>query len=90
MSRSSPNDAGPAAWQPIDNVWEYDPAADSWKALAPMPTKRGAAVAAGLDSLSTHDPNHKALVYLDERALGHLPGDFDKIERGKDPNRPDE
>jgi peroxiredoxin/N-acetylneuraminic acid mutarotase len=34
-----------AAWQPIDNVWEYDPAADSWKALAPLPTKRGAAVA---------------------------------------------
>lgn len=36
-------DSGPAAWQPIDNVWEYDPAADSWKALAPLPTKRGSA-----------------------------------------------
>src|SRR6202051_1379673 len=34
------------AWQPIDDVWEYDPAADSWRLLAPMPTKRGAAVAA--------------------------------------------
>jgi peroxiredoxin/N-acetylneuraminic acid mutarotase len=34
-----------AAWQPIDNVWEYDPAADSWKALAPLPTKLGSAVA---------------------------------------------
>ena len=33
------------AWQPIEDMWEYDPAADSWKALAPMPTKRGAAVA---------------------------------------------
>ena len=33
------------AWQPIEDVWEYDPASDSWKALAPMPTKRGAAVA---------------------------------------------
>jgi N-acetylneuraminic acid mutarotase len=32
---------GPTAWQPIDNVWEYDPTADSWKALAPLPTKRG-------------------------------------------------
>jgi hypothetical protein len=29
------------AWQPIEDMWEYDPAADSWKALAPMPTKRG-------------------------------------------------
>ena len=34
-----------AAWQPIDNVWEYDPAADSWKALAPLPGKRGSALA---------------------------------------------
>ena len=35
-----------AAWQPIDNAWEYDPAADSWRALAPMPMKRCSAVAA--------------------------------------------
>ena len=34
-------DAGKPGWQPIDNAWEYDPAADSWKALAPLPTKRG-------------------------------------------------
>jgi N-acetylneuraminic acid mutarotase len=34
-----------AAWEPIDDVWEYDPAADSWKTLAPLPGKRGAAVA---------------------------------------------
>src|SRR5690242_17462622 len=33
-----------AAWQPIDDVWEYDPSADSWKPLAPLPTKAGAAV----------------------------------------------
>ena len=32
-------------WEPIDNAWEYDPVADSWKALAPMPGKRGSAVA---------------------------------------------
>jgi len=38
--------SGPAAWVPIDNAWEYDPAADRWKALAPMPTKRGSPVAA--------------------------------------------
>jgi len=36
----------PPAWDPIDNAWEYDPVADLWKALAPMPTKRGAAGAA--------------------------------------------
>lgn len=34
-------ESGAPAWQPIDNVWEYDPAADTWKALAPLPTKRG-------------------------------------------------
>jgi N-acetylneuraminic acid mutarotase len=33
------------AWQPIDNMWEYDPAADSWKSLAPLPGTRGSAVA---------------------------------------------
>ena len=36
---------GAPAWVPIDNAWEYDPANDSWKALAPMPTKRGSPVA---------------------------------------------
>ena len=33
------------AWEPIDDAWEYDPAADSWRSLAPLPGKRGAAVA---------------------------------------------
>jgi hypothetical protein len=33
------------AWEPIADVWEYDPSVDSWKSLAPLPTKRGAAVA---------------------------------------------
>src|ERR1700722_16325528 len=37
--------SGPPSWVPIDNAWEYDPAADTWKALAPMPIKRGAALA---------------------------------------------
>jgi len=40
--------SGPPAWVPINNAWEYDPAADSWKALAPMPTKRGSPVAAAV------------------------------------------
>ena len=34
-----------AAWQPIDNAWQYDPATDTWKSLPPLPTKRGSAVA---------------------------------------------
>ena len=38
--------AGPPAWVPVDNAWEYDPVADAWKALAPLPTKRGSPVAA--------------------------------------------
>jgi N-acetylneuraminic acid mutarotase len=33
------------AWEPIDDAWEYDPAADSWKSLAPLPGKRGSTVA---------------------------------------------
>jgi len=41
--------SGPAAWVPIDNAWEYDPAADAWKPLPPVPTRRGAANAAVVD-----------------------------------------
>src|SRR5580700_8283326 len=41
-----PPQSGPPAWVPIDNSWEYDPSTDTWKALAPMPMKRGAAAAA--------------------------------------------
>ena len=37
---------GPTAWEPIDNAWEYDPANDTWRALAPLPTKRGSPNAA--------------------------------------------
>ena len=40
-----PPASGPPAWVPINNAWEYDPVADTWKALAPMPTKRGSPVA---------------------------------------------
>ena len=29
----------------VENAWEYDPAADAWKALAPIPGKRCSAVA---------------------------------------------
>ena len=32
-------------WEPVDNAWEFDPAANSWKALAPLPGKRGSTLA---------------------------------------------
>ena len=35
-----------AAWEPIDNAWEFDPATDAWKPLPPLPGKRGSAIAA--------------------------------------------
>jgi N-acetylneuraminic acid mutarotase len=37
---------GGDTWVPLNTAWVYDPDADTWKALAPMPTRRGAAVAA--------------------------------------------
>ncbi|HVB32943.1 MAG TPA: kelch repeat-containing protein [Patescibacteria group bacterium] len=40
---------GPSGWKPINNSWEYDPATDTWKALAPMPSKRGGGAAAVVD-----------------------------------------
>src|SRR6266850_2346130 len=36
---------GMSGWQPVDNSWEYDPRTDTWRALAPMPVRRCAAVA---------------------------------------------
>jgi N-acetylneuraminic acid mutarotase len=43
-----PPESGPPAWTPINNAWEYDPATDMWRALAPMPNKRGSALAAAV------------------------------------------
>ena len=39
-------ESGPPAWVPNNNAWQYDPPTDSWKAVTPMPKKRGSAVAA--------------------------------------------
>jgi len=41
--------AGAKGWGPIANAFEYDPVADSWKELAPMPTPRGSAMAVAVD-----------------------------------------
>lgn len=74
-----PPAAGPPAWVPIDNAWEYDPAADGWKALAPMPTKRGSPVAAVvggkiyvIGGASTHPGSTESAVHpaRPHRALG--------------------
>jgi N-acetylneuraminic acid mutarotase len=35
-----------AAWEPIADAWEFTPTTDSWKPLAPLPGKRGSAIAA--------------------------------------------
>jgi N-acetylneuraminic acid mutarotase len=44
-----PPQAGPPGWVGVNDVWEYDPAADSWRTRASMPTARGAAGAALAD-----------------------------------------
>ncbi len=40
---------GTKVWQPIPSAAMYDPDADSWKELAPMPTARGSAQAVVVD-----------------------------------------
>jgi N-acetylneuraminic acid mutarotase len=35
-----------AAWEPIADAYEFNPGTDSWKPLAPLPGKRGSAIAA--------------------------------------------
>lgn len=71
--------SGPPAWVPINNAWEYDPANDSWKALAPMPTKRGSPVAAAaggkiyvIGGASTHPGSKETAVHprRPHRSLG--------------------
>lgn len=34
---------GKPTWVPVNNAWEYDPANDTWKALAALPSARGSA-----------------------------------------------
>src|SRR5579862_1382295 len=36
-------------WKPSDAASEYDPTTDTWKELPPLPTPRGAPIAAALD-----------------------------------------
>jgi N-acetylneuraminic acid mutarotase len=62
--------SGPTAWVPIDNTWEYDPANDSWKPLAPLPTKRGSPVAAVVNGkiyviggATTHPGSHETAIH---------------------------
>jgi N-acetylneuraminic acid mutarotase len=34
---------GKPMWVPVNHTWEYDPQADAWRALAPLPVARGSA-----------------------------------------------
>ena len=69
-------DAGKPGWQPIDNAWEYDPVKDAWKALAPMPTKRG----------SPNAVVHGGKIYVIGGASMH-PGSKDLVHPGVRPAR---
>ena len=40
---------GPPAWTPVASAWEYTPATDSWRKLAPLPSPRGALACAALE-----------------------------------------
>ena len=42
---------GKPGYLPTADAWEYAPANDSWRALAPMPTARGAAAAVAVNGL---------------------------------------
>ena len=72
-------ESGPPAWVPIGDAWEYDSASDSWRALAPMPTARGAAVATaahgkvyviGGGAAFPRDPNQSIHPARPHRSLG--------------------
>jgi N-acetylneuraminic acid mutarotase len=34
---------GKPTWVPVNHTWEYDPQADAWRSLAPLPVARGSA-----------------------------------------------
>jgi N-acetylneuraminic acid mutarotase len=59
--------SGEDGWQIINNSWEYDPLADTWRALRPLPLERGAAEAAVVNGKiyvvggATLEPGSKAV-----------------------------
>jgi len=55
---------GARVWQPIASALVYDPVADSWKELAPMPTARGSACAVAVEGK----------IYVIGGAHANLPG----------------
>jgi N-acetylneuraminic acid mutarotase len=65
------------AWHPINNSWAYDPATDTWKALAPMPTPRGAGEAVELDGK----------IYVIGGANSGIPGHLDQTLFPTGPDR---
>ncbi|HWU36144.1 MAG TPA: kelch repeat-containing protein, partial [Candidatus Acidoferrum sp.] len=67
---------GPPGWVPVNDAWEYDPLMDKWRALAPMPTARGAGVAASV--------GEKLYVI---GGAGPVPGASDTAIRPRQPQR---
>ena len=65
------------AWHPINNSWVYDPGNDSWKALAPMPTPRGAGAAVTLGGK----------IYVIGGANSGIPGHLDATVMPAGPDR---
>ena len=77
--------SGPQGWVPIDHAWEYTPAADAWKSLAPMPSKRGSAVAATVNGKiyviggATFHPGSKEIALYANRPHRSVP-DVDEYD----------
>ena len=63
------------AWQPINRAFEYDPAADTWKELAPMPTPRGAGQAVQVNGK----------IYVIGGARSNKPGDEGRTHSSRIP-----
>ncbi len=67
---------GPPGWNPVSDAWEYDPSADGWRQLAPMPTARGGGVVAAVGGR----------LYIIGGA-GPMPGASDPSIRPRQPQR---
>ena len=63
--------------QPLNTAWEYDPATDAWKPLAPMPAGRTAAVAVEVHFASIGQPDVAVPLPVAERRQFDVAHRFD-------------